>query len=140
MLGIARPDLHQVTILAGDVMDLEDLGICGQCLRDMVVGRPFSTPNSYKGEHPLLNGARIDLGDVPADDASRLELADALEHSRGSHPDGASDFGLGLPGIFLKDSQDPKVLIVDYSVILRHTELYDAQPTANVSNLLLDRW
>jgi hypothetical protein len=97
-----RPDvrLHQVAVLAGDPVALDDLG-----RRPGQVGDPRQLPGQRphpndRGE-PIAERRRIDLGPVATDHALALEALQALGHGgRGeSHP--PAQLGQAQPGVAL---------------------------------------
>ena len=78
MLGVVRAHFDEITVVAGDVMDLEYFGELGQRLRDPILGPGFVAADRHEGEQPQAKGLGIDLGGVAAEDATGLELADPL--------------------------------------------------------------
>jgi hypothetical protein len=79
MLGVVRAYFDEITVVAGDVMDLEYFGELGQRLRDPILGPGFVAADRHEGEQPQTKGLGIDLSGVSAEDASGLELANPLQ-------------------------------------------------------------
>ncbi len=79
MLGVVRAHFDEITVVAGDVMDLEDFGELGQRLRDPILGPGFVAADRHEREQPQAEGLADRLGGVSAEDATGLELADPLQ-------------------------------------------------------------
>src|SRR6187200_2264917 len=115
VFGIAATHFHQVAVLAGDVVDLQDLGDLGQKLAGVGRADALVDPNEDEGEQTQPEGVRIETGLVAAQDPAGLELAQALEHRRGRHVDLAGDLGVGHASVFLNDLQYLCVYVIDCS-------------------------
>ena len=106
MLGIARADLEQVTIVAGDVMDLEDFGDAGELVGRRHVRTVLRGPDRDKRQHAAVDHVRVDKRDVILDNALGFELPQALEDRRGRQTNGLGQLGLGGSGVVLKNIQN----------------------------------
>ena len=115
MLGIPRPNLDQVAVLAGDMVDLEHFSAVREQTADVVVTEWFLTPDRDEGESPLVDDVGIDLRRIAFDDTASFELPDPLENGGRRQPDVAGDVGLGFPGVCLKNLGNTEVYSVDYS-------------------------
>lgn len=115
MLGIPRANLDQIAIVAGDMVDLENLSAVGEQPAHVVVPEWFLTPDGDEGERPLVDDVRIDLRRIAFDDTASLELPDPFKNGGGRQPDVAGDVGLGFPSVRLKNLGYSQVNSVDYS-------------------------
>src|SRR5258708_39096987 len=116
VLGVARADLEQVTVVAGDVVQIQHLGALRQRMRDAIVAERLLAPDGDESQHRLLELTRIDQGGVALDDPPAFELANSLQTSgRGQHSDPGDD-SLGASGIFLKKIQYCRIYFVYHSV------------------------
>jgi hypothetical protein len=102
VLGVARPNLEQIAVVSGDVMQLENLRTLRQRVRNAVVARRLVAPDSDEGEHRLVDGVRIHERGVSLNDAASLEFPDPLKDCRGGEPDNARYVSLRYSGVFLK--------------------------------------
>src|SRR5262249_55534475 len=111
VLGVARADFNQVTVVASDVMHLENFREIYQRLRNTVIriGTAVITSHSHEGEQAKADGPRIYLRAVPLKDAPRFELADSFEDSRRGEANGPGDVDLGFPSIRLEALDDLQV-------------------------------
>lgn len=80
VLCIARADLQQIAVIAGDVVQLEDLRTLGQGLRDAVVAKGLLAADGDESEHRLFELMRIDQGRISLDYTAGLELPDPLKN------------------------------------------------------------
>ena len=90
MFGIARANLEQVAILAGDVVDFQDFWNARQLsCRGHVWTEVFSADGD-EGQKASIDGVRVDKGDVIFDDALGFELPEALQDGRWRQSNGLS--------------------------------------------------
>jgi len=87
VLGVARADLQQVTIVTGDVVHFEDFGNAGQFVRGRHLGAVLGRPNGNKGQHAPFDHVRVDQRDVILDNALGFELPQPFENCRWSKTD-----------------------------------------------------
>ena len=115
MLGIACANFDEIAVLAGDMMDLEDLRAVGEQTAHVVVSERLLALNRDEGKHPLINDVRIDLRRIAFDHSASFELPDPFEDGGRRQTDIPGDVGLGFPGVCLKNLDNTEVNCVDYS-------------------------
>ncbi len=103
MLGIARADFEQQAVIAGDVMNLEDLGNGRERLRDARFAGPVGRAQGHKSQQPLIERFRIEMCRIVADHAASFELAEPLENSRWRKAHNPCDLSLRNPGVVLEE-------------------------------------
>lgn len=115
MLGIACANFDEIAVIAGDMVDLEDLGAVGEQTAHVVVPERFLAPDRDEGKHPLIDNVRINLRRIAFDDPPSFELPDPFKDGGRCQPDVPGDVGLGFPGVCLKNLGNAEVNSVDYS-------------------------
>ena len=83
MLRIARADLEQVTVVAGDMMDFEDFRDARQLVGRRHVRAVLGRPDRDKRQHAAVDHVRVDQRDVILDNALGFELPKAFEDGGG---------------------------------------------------------
>src|SRR4051794_4297536 len=81
VLDVAQPGLHEVAVLAGDAVALDDLGRALGELGALVelAGRRANSDDRAERE---AEGTRVDVSVIAGDDAGLLEPGEALRHRR----------------------------------------------------------
>lgn len=138
MLGVSRADFDQVTVVAGNVMNLEDLRKLGERLRNAILGASLVAANGNVREEAEAKYLGIHYRGVTLQRASGLELPNALEHCGRRQADGAGYLNLCLAGVGLKEVEDLQVDFVGDSVVLHNTDDYDRLRRPKPTNVLLD--
>ena len=105
MLSVARADLEEIAIVAGDVMDFEDLGDAGQFNGRRHVGAVLGAPDGNEREHASIDDVRVDQRYVIPDNALGFELSQPLEDGRWRQTNGFGELGLCGSSVVLKDIQ-----------------------------------
>ena len=103
MFGVARANLEQVAVLAGDVMDLQDFGDPRQLDGGGHVGPVVGRTHRHERQEAPADHMRVDEGDVVANDAFGLELPKALENGGWRQSNGLRQLSLRSSGVVLKD-------------------------------------
>ena len=103
VLRIARADLQQQAVIAGDVMDLQDFGNGSQRLGDARFGGPIGGAQGDEGQQPLIERLRVQMRRIAANHAPAFELPQPFEHGRGGKAHDPRDFGLGDTGVVLEE-------------------------------------
>lgn len=116
MLGVSRPDLDQVTVVARDMVNLHHLGALRQRAGDRVVTGRLLAPNRHKGEEPLVQRARVEQGRIAANDPPSLELANPLHDGRRRQANDPGNLCLRFARVQLKQIQYLSVFVVYCSV------------------------
>src|SRR5260221_3516154 len=114
---VAGPDLEQVTVVAGHMVQLEDFRALRQRVRDAVVAGRLLAADGDERQHGLLELPRIDQGRVALDDPTAFQLPDTLQDSRRGQTDNPGDVGLRYSGVFLQKIQYCGVCFVNHSVL-----------------------
>ena len=123
VLGVARADLDEVAVVAGDVMHLEDFCELGEGLGNPVLGTGLVAANGDEGQQAESERLRIDLGRIALQRSAGFELANPLQYGRRGEPDGARNLDLGLARVGLQELENLKVCIVESSVVLHNSAI-----------------
>src|SRR3954447_6421884 len=108
VLDVAHVRLHEVAVLAGDAVALDDLGRALGELRHLAY---LAWRGPDPDDHPerQTERARVDLGAVALDHAGLLEPRQALGHRRRGKPDAATQLRERQAGIFLELSKQTQI-------------------------------
>src|SRR4030095_9408064 len=79
-VGVGRADLHQQTVLARDVMDLENVRDFRDELTRPFHTRTFLVAHEGEGEERQPHGSRVDAGRVALDHAALFEFSDPFKN------------------------------------------------------------
>ena len=88
-------------------------GIVGELVGDVVGDAARRLGDPHEGEHAEVDGDRVDLRHVAAQDPARLELLDPLVRRRAAHADLGADLRVGAAAVPLEDVEDPGVGRID---------------------------
>ena len=80
MLGVARADLDQVAVVAGDMVRFEDFRKLREGTGDAILRARFIASNRHEGEQAQAEGLRVDVRRVALEDAASFELPHSLEY------------------------------------------------------------
>src|SRR5262245_55525500 len=107
--GVLRPDLQEIAILAGDIVQLLHLGQRRQLASRPMTPDPVVGPHKDEGGQAQTDRGRVDANLVAQDDALLLQLRKALEDRRRNQADASSDFGVRRPRVLLEQLEDLQV-------------------------------
>jgi hypothetical protein len=106
VLRVAGAYFQQIAVLAGDVVDFENLRDARQLVGGGHVGTVLGGAHRDEREHAAVDDVRVDKGDVIPDNALGLEFAKAFEDGGGCKTNGLGELGLGRPRVVLKNIQN----------------------------------